>query len=270
MNVPSKRLVLVALVVLAAGVWYGLRPAPKQHPIREGLAAPEQSSAVAEDEARPSGPGLPVAENTPRRASRPPSMVTLLPSEVLATINGVPVTLKDLLPLSPGQLNTQQEIPVETYEYLLARALDRELTFAGARARGLELTESQKQSLRQIQEGLQIRETGQFYSSHEDPAKVDLTLRDFTALLLQDSLLAGRGVPSAVSEEQVVQYYYDHKAELGELPEDPSARLQTWQRINVTIRQHLQAAVRANHQTQLRRYLDELKAVHHVAVVKRS
>ena len=60
--------------------------------------------------------------------------------------------------------------------------------------------------------------------------------------------------------EHVVRFYQEHKADYGELPDDPVARKTAWQRIDSDIRQKLAPQLEAEYQKNLQKFIEQLKA----------
>ena len=184
----------------------------------------------------------------------------LRPDQALATVNGVRITLKDLVPVRPGDAATEQKMSEETYQFLLQRAVERELTVQAARAQGIDLTDAQQQQLTKTRAARERSEPGVIAQITKDAAQLDFEQRDSQAFMLQTALMVQAGATPYVTEEMVQQYYQDHAAEFGELPADPSARAAAWREIDYNIRQQQTPLVQAEYQRRLTEYLDQLKA----------
>jgi hypothetical protein len=182
--------------------------------------------------------------------------------QVLATVNGVALTLKDLQPVSsPGPAGgSEQTLSPERYDFLLQRAIERELTVQAARASGVELSESQKHQLARFQADRTQPEPGVIRQLTRNTAQTEFELRDAAALMLQNSLLARQGVSAHVTPERVEEYYRAHQAEYGELPADARAREDAWAKIDFQVRQLLAPTFQNEYQNQRRVFLDKLKA----------
>lgn len=187
--------------------------------------------------------------------------------QILATINGTAITLRDLFPIKVVAADVEQEIAPETYEYFLKRAIDRELTVQAAKAQGITITESQNQQLAKMQGLREQPEPGLLQKFTVDAAQIQFELRDAQAFMLQNNLLAQQGSSPNVTADQVQAYYQAHIAELGELPAEPEARTETWQTIDINIRGQLAAEKRSKYQQELTHYLDQLRAKANISIV---
>jgi hypothetical protein len=197
----------------------------------------------------------------PKAGGEPAQVVRVRADQVIATVNGVAISLKDLAPLDTAQGATDQLLSPEMYEFLLKRAIDREVTFQTARAQGLELSAEQKQQLDQMRASLTKQDSNVVRQLTTTAASIEFDLRDAAGLMLQAALAAKAGLPSPhVTAERVEQYYQSHKDEFGEVPSDPGRRQATWQEIDRQIRRKLSSIVRAEYQEKLRQYQDTLKA----------
>lgn len=265
-----------AVVVIAAVVlWMGPRRAvppgsgagrPGPAAVATGLSAAVWAPGPATYE------GAPVPEGLVRRLLTPapevPPSVTatggvarLGPATVLATVNGVGITLADLMPVDRRQL-AERPLAVDMVEFLLDRAIARELTFQSARERGVTLAPEQVEQLEKIRVRALERDPASFSDAHDDfEAKAEFEVRDFAGLMLQDRLLADSGgPPKYVTPELVRRYFEEHAAEFAELPAEPVEREQAWQNIEAEIRVRLAAEVEAGHQRALDRMLGDLKS----------
>jgi hypothetical protein len=197
--------------------------------------------------------------------------------QALAKVNGVTITLKDLLPVGAAEAASKQSLSAERYDFLLNRAIARELTFQAAQAQGIKLTEEQNRQLKQVRESMLAR-----YGT--DPAKVvhlnvmgtledriEFELRDAASPLLLHSMLAKAGAPSPyVTESQVEEYYRSHPTDYGTLPEDAVERQAAWQRINLEIRNKLTPEVQARYQQALEKMLEQLRANANIILVAKT
>lgn len=194
-------------------------------------------------------------------------IVRVRPDQVLATVNGVAITLRNLAPVDLAEASSEQVMSTEIYEFLLGRAIERELTFQAARERGVELTEEQQQQLAQRREQLERQDPQLIRQMTMNPAAIEFDLRDTAGLMLQANLAAQAGLPSPyVTPAQVEQYYQNHKAEYGELPSESAERQTAWQKIDRDIRQKLTPRLQAEYQQALDKLLDQLKASAQVTV----
>ena len=171
------------------------------------------------------------------------------------------ITLKDLMPLPAQKAGTDQVMSVERFEFLLNRAVEREVTFQAARVQGVGLSEAQQQRLTELRGRSEQREPGVFDTVQHDPANVEFEQRDATGLLLQAALAEKAGVPSPhVTATQVQAYYDQHQTEYSALPTDPAQRQRAWEKIDQAIRLKLTPQLQAQHQERLRELLDQLKS----------
>jgi hypothetical protein len=177
--------------------------------------------------------------------------VTIRSDQVIARIDGKPVLGRQLLAFRKAD---EQEMTPAMYEFLLKRAIDRELVLGEAKHQGIELSPAQTAELAQVRK--QAAERGE-----TDPAVLDFEENDARTQLLQTALLEKAGVPGPYATEADVQHYYDeHHAELGELPTDPNARAEAWQKMQVQIRQKLYEEMQARYAQAVRDYLERLWA----------
>lgn len=189
------------------------------------------------------------------------AMLRIKAGKVLATVNGVPIELKDLLPLPSGKETADQTLSAERYAFLLDRAVDRELTVQQARALGVELTEAQRQRLAGLRARRETPPANVFDPLQANPANAEFEALDAAALLLQVSLAERAGVPSRdVTTAQVEQYYQQHQAKYGALPPDAAGRQAAWEKIDQDIRVNLARQVVALHDESFQKYFDQLRA----------
>jgi len=187
------------------------------------------------------------------------------PDQVLATVNGVPITLGNLIPLQSTN-NAGQQLDSVTYNYFLQRAINRELIMQAAKAQGVTLNQAQEDQLAKLRGERQQPYPGQVSQLSVNPTEVEFDLRDEQAFMLQTTLLAQAGASPDVTPAQVEQYYQDHIAQFGELPADPQARQQAWQEIDIQIRNQLAVQTREQYNQQLQKYMDGLRAAANITV----
>lgn len=181
------------------------------------------------------------------------------PNEVLATVNGTPITLWDLIPLQSTN-NAAQQIDPITYHYFLERAINRELIMEAAKADGITLSDSQQQQLNKLRSEREQPSPGLVSKLTATPTEIEFELRDAQAFMLQTSIMAAAGLTPSVTPGQVEQYYQQHIDEFGQLPTDPQDRRRAWQIIDIQIRNQLAEQARADYQKQLDAYMNGLKA----------
>jgi len=188
------------------------------------------------------------------------------PDQVLATVNGTPITLGDLIPLQSTNSEVEQKIDAVTYNYFLQRAINRELVLQAAKAQGVTLNQAQEDQLTKFQAEREQPYPGMVSQLTVNAAEIEFELRDAQAFMLQTALMAQVGATPNVTPDQVEEYYQAHIAEFGELPADPQARQQAWQAIDFQIRGQLAAGMRAEYQQQLDAYMAQLKARANIVV----
>ena len=206
-------------------------------------------------------------EQSPSGEIQPTNGVFLArPNQVLATVNGTPITLGDLMPLQSTNSEAEQKIDPVVYDYFLQRAINRELVLQAARAQGVTLNEAQEDQLTKFQAEREQPEPGLVSKMTVNAAEIEFELRDAQAFMLQTALMAQAGATPNVTPDQVEQYYQANIAEFGELPADPQARQQAWQAIDFQIRGQLAAGARTEYQQQLVAYMAQLKARANIVV----
>jgi hypothetical protein len=192
-------------------------------------------------------------------------MLRVSPGQVLAMVNGHQIKLGDLIPLRGPNA---QAFSRQTYNFLLQRAVDRELVLQTAKAQGLAMTDGEKRQLANTRSLRALPEPGQVQRLTLDQAQLDFEMRDAEAFLLQSALMAGAGVSANVTPEQVSTYYQAHAAEFGDLPPDAQARKIAWAQIDSTIRQRLAAPIRSIYQNQLLAYMKQLQSSADISVTQ--
>ena len=193
-------------------------------------------------------------------------------NHLVATVNGVEVRGRDLAIYAAADGDRTQEYSAQEYDNLLERALRRELTYQEAEAKGVTLSESQEGQMEVARESVRRRRGG-------DPNAVFLTLRgtieeqllfterDAAARLLQNTLLEQAGVPSQhVTEERVLAYYEERKAEFPELPVDQAEREAAWLELERELRNRLIPIVMAEHEAGREAYFENLQGAANVQI----
>ena len=192
-------------------------------------------------------------------ATKTAKVFLVRPNQVLAMVNGTPITLWDLIPLQSTN-NAEQQIDPVTYNYFLQRAINRELVMQAAKANGIALSDSQQQQLDKFRAEREQPEPGLVSKLSVNPTEIEFELRDAQAFMLQTSIMAAAGLAPNVTPDQVEQYYQQHIDEFGQLPADPQARQQAWQAIDIQIRNQIAEEIRADYQKQLDAYMNGLRA----------
>ena len=261
-NHPVATIIVIGLLLLVVVYIVGTQKSrtsvTQPQTATGGLAKDVPADRVAAEVPRNKRPSAAPAPSDPA--------VRIVSNQILATVNQRLIMLADLIPMRSGSNAAEQVMSRETYDYLLQRAIDRELLLQTAKAQGVELTSDQKQHLARVRAAREQREPGQIKAITLDKTQVDFEMRDAEAFLLQTTLLANMGASPNVSAEQVQNYYQAHVSEFGELPQDPQARKSVWADIDYRIRQQIASTIRAQFQTQLVSYMDRLKSSAQVVV----
>ena len=147
----------------------------------------------------------------------------------------------------------------EGYDFLLNRAIDRQLTFEEARRRGVKLGEAQQQQLGAVRQQAIAR--GGSVPGEQTEDELTLEERDTEASMLQTELLARAGTPPpSPTAEDVERYYQAHQKELAALPTDPAARAAARAKIDLGIRGRLATEQQQAWADKLQELLDGLRA----------
>lgn len=165
------------------------------------------------------------------------------------------------MPLQPDQTG-EQVMTLERYRFLLNRAVERELTFQTSKKVGVKLTTTQEESLAEVVTRRKaVSEREDLVDDLGDSVvNAEFHQRDVEAQMLQSTLAEHSGVPSPnVGTQRVKEYYEQHRAELGNLPDDPQARQAAWGRMESQIRARLAPIVRREYQEQFASYIKALK-----------
>ena len=246
---PRVKLVLIAAVLLVVGpllVQFGMKTARRP-------SGPAASAGTTNAARKVTTPDFQLTSE-PGDTNR---MVRVSPGQVLAVVNGRQIRLGDLMPLRG---TNAQALSRQTYDFLLQRAIDRELVLQTAKAQGLEMTDGEKRQLANARALRALPEPGQVQRLTLDQAQLDFEMRDAEAFLLQSALMAGTGISANVTPAQVSSYYQAHVDEFGDLPPDEQARKAAWAQINSEIRQRLAAPIRSIYQNQLLAYMKQLQS----------
>jgi hypothetical protein len=246
-------------------------PTPAQsRPAAEKPAAHQVAQRAVGQPSSTISVSSPARENiVPETGGPAQQVVRIKPDRVLATVNGVSITLKDLIPLPKEKAGAEQMLSAEMYEFLFKRAVDREVTFQAARTQSVDLNDSQKQRLAQIRGDSERRDPAVFDNLHQSPENTDFEQRDFTGVALQSVLAEKAGVASPyVTSEQVEAYFQDHKSDYPQVSTDPALRsAESWLAADTDIRSKLTPLLQAEHDRQMAQFMAELKAKASVVVV---
>ena len=194
------------------------------------------------------------------------SIIQVNPTEVLAVVNGKQLKLPDLVPWNPVGTNQDLQFSHETFNYLLDRALNRELILQTARNQGVGLDDSQRQQLAEFRQQRTRREPGLVEALNRDSTQADFEMRDAEAFMLQATLLEKAGASPNVTAEDVKAYYAQHAREFEGLPSDEIDGKQDWTKIDVQIRNLLAPIKREKFQSQMIAYMDQIKAKSNIIV----
>jgi len=199
--------------------------------------------------------------------------IKLHPGQMLANVNGVPITLRDLIAIDPSESSeTEHSMSEDAYKYLLDRAIKRELAFQAAQQQGIQLSQQQQAQLDQIDRTARSRDEdpdtlARLNTPASREAQIEFEKRDAAGLLMQEALLEHSGGPSPhVTEDQVKQYYQQNIQLYGQLPSDPGERDVAWRRIDAQIRTDLRYSTLQAHQDALDDYMKGLKAAANVQI----
>jgi hypothetical protein len=258
----NRSYVLAGAVVIGLAALGLLQRRPSVWPAPPQPDAPAPSPTEADAPPINDLPESPVVEP----AVGPP--VVIRTDRPLATVNGVVITLRDLIPLSETNAPTQYTFTTAGYHYLLERAIERELVTQQARAQGITLTPHHHDQLAHVEQAYYGRDgvapdnvlaRPNETSSLEN--QIHFAVRDAAGRLLLTELLAANGVPPPhVTEAQVLAHYQEHRQQFGALPESPAERDAAWQRIRNQIRQELTRANLRSYQTEQETYLARLRS----------
>ena len=285
----NKFILFAGLACLAAVLVAGLMFLRNSHQVKEETSVPLPNPPVAKASPsavvgtnpkalQPVTPETAVSvpprrENVvPETGGPPERVVRLKASQALASVNGVAITLKDLMPVPEEKEGADQIMSAGMYDFLFKRAVERELTFQAARAQGIELTQEQKQRLAEIRARSEEKAPEVFDTVQQNPENTAFEQRDFTGLLLQAALAEKAGVSSPhVTPELVEAYFQQHKTEYAQMAEDPAQRSpEAWQAVDAEIRAKLAPGVQAAHDEQMRKFVEQLKASASIVVAQKS
>ena len=275
-----KLLLTSAAVLIFAGVTFLCVKRQPSHVSDTFEGAAEQSQPppkpaqafVARPSPRPrlSAPRLerPLAE---RRAAPAQQKVQIRADQVLASVNGVAITLKDLMPVKPEAAAEERTLDPDMYDMLLNRAVERELAFQLAQAKGVKLTETQQQNLARRRAQSDQAEPGEFDNLGRSAVNAEFEQRDSAGLMLLHNLAAAAGVSQPhVTAEQVQDYFAEHWNEYPAIPEEPAKMQEVGDAIDAEIRHTLAPALKAQHEEQFRKFVEELKSNAQIAFARPS
>lgn len=185
------------------------RPAEGIAPRRPDNHAPSRAGeAPPQGQTRPQGI-VPAQATQPEASPR-----TFRAAQVVATLNGTAIKGTDVVAFPAGR--DEQSLEASSYDALLQRAVDRELTFEAAKKQGVSLTDPQRAQLDEVRKQAAARgsTTPPFVPTRDE---VNLEVRDAEANLLQTDLLAKAGTPPPGSVEQQQSWAAKRRAMLDDL-----------------------------------------------------
>ena len=215
--------VAIAVLTLAWVLWPDATPRPGGQPESD---TPAGAPAGTDLEKRAESPGTQASaaksagsladRETSRRTRGGAAARSLHPSEVLATVNEVPVRLRDLIPAGPEE--AEKGMTREQYAYRFQRAIETELVFQAARAEGVELTQAQQQRLEKITgvipaDPARFRKLGVTWST-ADSEQVEFEKRLTSAQMLEQNLVAKKAGASPSPDPEKQARYEQARREL--------------------------------------------------------
>ncbi len=149
-------------------------------------------------------------------ASQPANAMQVRADQMLAKVNDQAILLKHLVPLQPDE--QEQAMTPEEYESRLNRAIEMELTFQAAAARGVDLTPEQKRRVAVIsqkhQAALQEYSKQGVTWSSVTAAQVDFEQRLTSALMLQQNLVGTEAHVAPASDANVQLRFEQARSEV--------------------------------------------------------
>lgn len=197
-------------------------------------------------------------------------LLRIAPGAVLAAVNDARIQLKDILALPPGSETEIQVMSPERFEFLLERAVDRELTFQTARAQGIELSATQRDRLAALVSRTAASPGAYVFDTMQhSAANATFEVRDAMALLLHATLAEKAGVPARdVTAAAVEQFYQEHRAEFELVRSGAVNETDARVRIDQDIRVKLARATAAAHEEGMQRFRETLRASAHIVRAK--
>ena len=268
---------IAGLTVIALLVWYFMGRNSPEKPGAPVVTAGPSGAGTPSPGAQPgakakTGPSVrpsAVKTSVQEKDGKASVVVRVKPDQVLGSVNETEITFKDLAPLPADREGMEQVMSAEHFEFLLNRALDRELTYQTARTQGVELSEEQKQQLAVHKASSSTPEAGVFDTLQRGPVNTEFQQRDLAAMALQYSLAEKAGVPPPhVTSEAVSAYYQKHSAEYPALPTEPAGYETAWAVIDGDIRAKLAPEMQKRHEEAFTKYLEQLRATARVTAAK--
>jgi hypothetical protein len=186
--------------------------------------------------------------------------VVLGAGQVVATVNGVPLTGRDLLAFSAGG-PPERSLTSEMFAFLRQRAIERELVLQEARVQRVELGPPQIEQLAKVRPA--ARERGV-----SDPNELDFEELEARTDMLKAVLAESVGgvAPPFATASDVDRYFEAHAAELGVASAEPSARARARQELDTRIRELLAKDIANEYKEQLERYMTRLRSEGHITL----
>jgi hypothetical protein len=216
-----SRLILGGALLAAIGIATFVPRLSRNHSVPSDESATplpmstlSSSREVPKPVEQPTTPELPAARepalDLPSIHAQTVQTRTIRADTILASINGKPIQLKDLVPLAPE--DTEKTMSAEQYESRLDRAIEMELTAQAAQTQGVSLTDEQQQRLSYIAEDHEenlrdYKEDGISWTS-VTAAQISFEQRLTSALMLQQNLVA-KETSLTPSPDQDVQAGYE-------------------------------------------------------------
>ena len=212
---------IVAAIVFGAIVFLNRSRRPVE-PVEPARTTPTPEEATPRVQAR-AAPGPPAttapssrapaaraAADQSRLVPKPAGALRVRAGRVLASVNGKPIELKDLVPLETAE--QEKTMAPEEYESRLNRAIEMELTYQSAAAERVDLTAEQKRRVESIPQKheatmQEYRKQGLSWTSVTQ-AQLEFEKRVTSAQLLQQNLVA-RAAAVAPSADLAVQARYE-------------------------------------------------------------
>jgi len=228
------------------------------HKFNQGLAVPQ--TAAPDERASTAAASAQAHSKTNEAGSFAAPAIHVSATAVLASVNGRELKLADLVPLRPDQKTRCVDFPPATYQYLLDRAVKRNLILQTAKAQGVSLDDSQRAQFAEFRNERNQREPGLVQQLNTDPGRLDFEVQDAEAFALQTALLARNGASPDITADDVQAYYSQHASDYPPLPTVEPARGQIWAIIDTQIRTSLAPVKRLEFQNQLTAYMNQLES----------
>lgn len=251
---------VAVLVVMAAGCGGKEEetPATNTRP-----APPAQPARVT--------PQLPTPTVEPRKgtATKPPMTNIVLraagadwktqANEQVATVNGVPIRLIDVV----GPLTGTATVDAETYARRLDAVIAQEVVLQEAKASGLELSTAQQAKIDSFKN---------LFHDVPLPTEADQAIHQYLVRRQQrqyateyylGQIMADRGVSSAgtqASTAEIDAYYRKHKAEFPAMPADAQQAQAEWAKVSATIQARLADEKRQQYAEQRAKLIEDLRS----------